>query len=99
MQLRCPYLVPFFFEKVFLTLRCRLLSSRAAKPPLSRVMDSSTWERPLPGAEVGPGPDVSGRRRQGPRSSPEPEPEPVSRALAGARHQGNPACPGPAGGA
>lgn len=43
------YLVPFFLEKVFLTLRCRLLSSRAVNPPLSRVTDSSVWEMFFPG--------------------------------------------------
>ena len=48
-----PYLVPFFFEKVFLTLRWRLLSSKAAKPPLSSVTDSSMLEMPLPGAGRG----------------------------------------------
>lgn len=51
--LLCHYLVPFFFEKVFLTLRWRLLSSKAAKPPLSRVTDSSTLETLLP--KVRPG--------------------------------------------
>lgn len=45
------YLVPFFFEKVLLTLRWRLLSSKAANPPLSRVTDSSMLEMPLPRAE------------------------------------------------
>lgn len=44
------YLVPFFFEKVLLTLRCRLLSSKAANPPLSRVTVSSMLEMPLPRA-------------------------------------------------
>lgn len=44
------YLVPFFFEKVLLMFRCLLLSSRAVKPPLSRVTDSSTLEMVLPGA-------------------------------------------------
>lgn len=42
------YLAPFFFEKVFLTLRWRLLSSKAANPPLSRVTDSSMLEMLLP---------------------------------------------------
>lgn len=45
-----PYLVPFFFEKVFLTLRWRLLSSKAANPPLSRVTDSSILEMLFPKA-------------------------------------------------
>jgi hypothetical protein len=36
-----------------LTLRCRLLSSKAAKPPLSRVADSSMLEVLLPGARPG----------------------------------------------
>lgn len=59
-QLRSPggrgttlaaYLVPFFLEKVLLTLRWRLLSSRAANPPLSRVTDSSMVEIPFPKAQ------------------------------------------------
>lgn len=50
----CPYLAPsFFFEKVFLTWRWRLLSSKAAKPPLSSVTDSSALERPLPEVRAG----------------------------------------------
>lgn len=48
-----PYLVPFFFEKVFLTLRWRLLSSKAANPPLSRVTVSSTLEMFFPRAGTG----------------------------------------------
>lgn len=44
------YLVPFFFEKVLLTLRWRLLSSKAANPPLSRVTVSSMLDMPLPKA-------------------------------------------------
>lgn len=48
-----PYLVPFFFEKVFLTLRWRLLSSKAANPPLSRVTVSSMLEMPFPTAGMG----------------------------------------------
>lgn len=43
-----PYLVPFFFEKVFLTLRWRLLSSKAVNPPLSRVTVSSMLEMLFP---------------------------------------------------
>lgn len=48
-----PYLVPFFFKKVFLTLRWRLLSSKAANPPLSRVKVSSMLEMLLPAAGTG----------------------------------------------
>lgn len=61
-----PYLVPFFFEKVFLTLRWRLLSSKAANPPLSRVTDSSMLEMLLP-TGGGEGADASGSGRLGPR--------------------------------
>ena len=60
-----PYLVPFFFEKVFLTLRWRLLSSKAANPPLSRVTDSSMLEMLLP-TGGGDGADASGSGRLGP---------------------------------
>lgn len=48
---KASYLVPFFLEKVLLTLRWRLLSSKAANPPLSRVTDSSMLEMPLPRAD------------------------------------------------
>lgn len=50
MVFQASYLVPFFFEKVLLMFRCLLLSSRAVKPPLSKVTDSSTLEMVLPGA-------------------------------------------------
>lgn len=50
MLFQASYLVPFFFEKVLLMFRCLLLSSRAVKPPLSKVTDSSTLEMVLPGA-------------------------------------------------
>ena len=53
LELLQPYLVPFFFKKVFLTLRWRVLSSKVANPPLSRVTDSSTLEMLLPKAGRG----------------------------------------------
>lgn len=53
LELSQPYLVPFFFEKVFFTLRWRLLSSKVANPPLSRVTDSSMLEMLLPKAGRG----------------------------------------------
>ena len=47
----CAYLVPFFFRKEFLLFSVLLLSSRAVNPPLSRVTDSSTVDRCLPGGQ------------------------------------------------
>lgn len=60
-----PYLAPFFFEKVPLTWRWRLLSSKAAKPPLSSVTDSSTLATPLPKSERGREPGPGERARAG----------------------------------
>lgn len=60
-----PYLAPFFFEKVPLTWRWRLLSSKAAKPPLSSVTDSSTLATPLPKSEQGREPGPGERARAG----------------------------------
>lgn len=42
------HLVPFFFRKEFLVLSVLLFSSRAAKPPLSSVTDSSPAVMCLP---------------------------------------------------
>lgn len=43
-----PHLVPFFFRKELFAFKCLLFSSRAVKPPLSRVTDSSTVEMCFP---------------------------------------------------
>lgn len=42
------HLVPFFFRKEFLVLSVLLLSSRAVKPPLSSVTDSSAVDKCFP---------------------------------------------------
>lgn len=42
------HLVPFFFRKEFLVLSVLLLSSRAVKPPLSSVTDSSAVDTCFP---------------------------------------------------